>query len=88
MIKQTINLGYMNTKKKKKNEIKLDQIVGSGNRSIFTGVDDEMNKYLDPIVTGYAFIYWVKLPFWFEQDPDLKYFKEFSKDNSLKLYNN
>lgn len=81
MIKQTINLGYTNTDEKTKNEIKLDQIVGSGNRSIFTGVDDEMNKYLDPIVTGYAFIYWVKLPFWFEQDPDLKYFKEFSQTN-------
>lgn len=30
---------------------------------------------LDPFVSGYSFIYWVKLPFWFEKDDDLKYFK-------------
>lgn len=30
---------------------------------------------LDPFVSGYSFIYWVKLPSWFEKDEDLKNFK-------------
>lgn len=50
-------------------------LIAGTNNSVFTGVDDEINKYLDPIVTGYAFIYWVSLPEWFEKDADLKYFK-------------
>lgn len=58
----------------------LDKIKG-GNNTFFTGVDDEVNNYLDPIVTGYAFIYWVSLPSWFEKDEDLKYFKELTQKN-------
>lgn len=49
--------------------------------SFFTGVDDQMNLYMDPIVTGYAFIYWVDLPFWFEKDADLKNFKALTEKN-------
>lgn len=33
------------------------------------------DSYLDPYPTGYAFIYWVSLPSWFEKDDDLKHFK-------------
>ena len=56
-------------------------LIAGTNNSVFTGVDDELNKYLDPIVTGYAFIYWVQLPEWFEKDDDLKYFKQLSQVN-------
>lgn len=56
-------------------------LIAGTNNSIFTGVDDQVNKYLDPIVTGYAFIYWVSLPSWFEKDPDLKYFKQMTQTN-------
>lgn len=58
----------------------LSLIDGTTN-SIFTGVNDEVNKYLDPYVSGYAFIYWVDLPSWFEKDEDLKYFKLLSQKN-------
>lgn len=62
--------------------IKNDLTLVSGvNNSIFTGVDDQVNLYLDPIVTGYAFIYWVSLPDFFEEDADLKYFKQLSQLN-------
>lgn len=45
--------------------------------SFFSGADPTTfaDIELDPFVSGYSFIYWVKLPFWFEQDDDLKYFK-------------
>jgi hypothetical protein len=58
----------------------LEQVSGTQNM-FFTGVDDEVNKFLDPIVTGYAFIYWVSLPSWFEDDDDLKYFKNMTQRN-------
>lgn len=58
----------------------LENIKGAGS-TFFTGVDDEVNKFLDPIVTGYAFIYWVNLPEWFEKDEDLKYFKTMTQKN-------
>jgi len=58
----------------------LSQIAGANN-SIFTGVDDQVNLYLDPFVNGFAFIYWVDLPEWFEKDEDLKYFKQLSQMN-------
>lgn len=67
MIKKTIN-----------NDLSL---IAGTNNSVFTGVDDELNKYLDPIVTGYAFIYWVQVPEWFEKDEDLKYFKQLTQVN-------
>lgn len=67
MIKQTINTD-------------LSNIAGTNN-SVFTGVDDTVNNWLDPYTTGYAFIYWVKLPSWFDDDSDLKYFKQLSQLN-------
>jgi hypothetical protein len=57
------------------------EAVNNLNGSFFTGVDDQVNLYLDPIVTGYAFIYWVDLPDWFEKDDDLKYFKQLTEKN-------
>lgn len=58
----------------------LDSIKGS-NSTIFTGVDDLFKHTLDPIISGYAFIYWIKLPDWFDKDPDLKYYKSMSEKN-------
>ena len=55
--------------------------VTQANGSFFTGVEDQTNLYLDPIVTGYAFIYWVSTPAWFDQDPDLKNFKALTQKN-------
>lgn len=45
--------------------------------TFFNGVDPSTyaNIELDPFVTGYAFIYWISVPTWFEQDDDLKNFK-------------
>jgi hypothetical protein len=56
----------------------LDKIVGPKS-SFFTGVEDEVNLFMDPYVTGYAFIYWLDLPSWFEKDEDLKYFKQLTQ---------
>jgi hypothetical protein len=67
MIKKTIN-----------NDL---SVIAGTNNSVFTGVDDEVNKWLDPFVSGYAFIYWVELPSWFEKDEDLKYFKQMTQVN-------
>jgi hypothetical protein len=67
MIKKTIN-----------NDL---SVIAGTNNSVFTGVDDEVTKWLDPYVSGYAFIYWVDLPSWFEKDDDLKYFKQLSQVN-------
>ena len=58
MLKKTINTD-------------LSKISGTTS-SFFTGVDDTVNLYLDPYVSGYAFIYWIEVPSWFEKDPDLK----------------
>ena len=71
MIEKTINL------------ISEDNLNAVSNLkgSFFTGVDDQINLYVDPIVTGYAFIYWVDLPKWFKEDKDLKYFKAFTERN-------
>jgi hypothetical protein len=67
MIEKTINLDL--------------EPVNNLSGSFFTGVDDQVNLYYDPIVTGYAFIYWVDLPFWFKEDKDLAYFKSFTEKN-------
>lgn len=65
-----------------KKTIKKDlDVISGATSSFFTGVDDAVNLYLDPYVTGYAFIYWVDLPSWFEKDPDLKYFKQLTQKN-------
>lgn len=58
----------------------LSKVSGTTS-SFFTGFDDTVNLNLDPYVSGYAFIYWVELPSWFEKDPDLKYFKEMTQKN-------
>ena len=58
----------------------LDFVSGTNN-TVFTGIDDLVNMNLDPYVTGYAFIYWVQLPSWFEKDQDLKYYKQLSQKN-------
>lgn len=65
-------------KKTIKNDLdKISDVTGS----VFTGVDNEVDRWLDPYVTGYAFIYWVSLPEWFEKDEDLKNFKRLSQIN-------
>jgi len=57
------------------------EVIKGANSTFFTGIDDLVNLNFDPIVTGYAFIYWVQLPSWFEKDPDLKYFKQMTQKN-------
>lgn len=57
------------------------EVIKGANSTFFTGVDDLINLNFDPMVTGYAFIYWVQLPSWFEKDPDLKYFKQMTQRN-------
>lgn len=64
----------------------LETISGTTS-SFFTGFDDTVNLPLDPFVSGYAFIYWVDLPSWFESDEDLKYFKTLSQKNFRSFQN-
>jgi hypothetical protein len=64
----------------------LDSVVGA-NSTFFTGETDTLQPTLDPLVSGYAFIYWVALPSWFDKDPDLKYFKMLSQKN-FKAFQN
>ena len=59
------------------NVFKTKDVVTNG--SWFTGHVNTQNLDFDPLVTGYAFIYWTKLPFWVEQNyPN---FKEMSTKN-------
>jgi hypothetical protein len=57
------------------------EVIKGATSTFFTGTDDLINIPFDPIVTGYAFIWWVQLPSWFEKDPDLKYFKQMTQKN-------
>ena len=65
---------------KKTIDVDLSKVVGNNN-TFFTGVEDQVNLNLDPFISGYAFIYWVDLPSWFEKDEDLKYFKQLTQKN-------
>lgn len=51
----------------------LDSIAGIGS-NFFTGHEDTATQVLTYQVTGFSVIKWIKLPGWFEEDPDLKYF--------------
>lgn len=55
--------------------------VTDATSTFFTGADDVYNQNFDPFVNGYSHLWWVKLPPWFEEDPDLKYFKQISQKN-------
>lgn len=51
----------------------MDKLSKSG--SIFNGVERSgIDSVVDPLVTGYFFIKWLRLPSWFEKNPDLKNF--------------
>lgn len=56
----------------------LDIVKGP---NYFTGIDDLVNLNFEPYVGGYAFIYWLQLPSWFKDDPDLEFFKNFTEKN-------
>ena len=58
----------------------METIKGPGS-TYFTGIDDLINHKFTDLVTGYAYIYWVRVPEWFEKDDDLKYFKAFTQKN-------
>lgn len=51
----------------------LDSVSGI-NSNFFTGHENTATQVLDYYVTGFSVIKWVKLPPFFEKDPDLKYF--------------
>lgn len=60
----------------------LDIVKGSTS-TFFTGVDDLISSArMDPIVTGYSFIRLLDVPSWFNDDPDLKYFKDMIHKNT------
>lgn len=62
----------------------LDYVKGRGSQ-YFTGIDDLINHKFTKLVSGYAYIYWVSLPSWFEKDDDLKYFKAMTEKNILSF---
>lgn len=62
------------------NQNPMETIKGPGS-TYFTGIDDLINHKFTNLVTGYAYIYWVRLPEWFEKDDDLKYFKAMTQKN-------
>lgn len=59
----------------------LEVVQGSSTSTFYTGVDNVFKMGLDPLVTGYAFIYWVDLPPWFDDDYELKFFRDISHRN-------
>lgn len=73
----------------------LNNISGAGN--FMNGVERVgIDSLMDPLTTGYAFIKWIRLPFWFEKNDDLKHFatltenafKSFSGVNDIELQTN
>lgn len=60
------------------NRIPLDIVKGT---NYFNGIDDLANMNFEVFVNGYAFIYWLDLPTWFKEDPDLENFKEYTEKN-------
>ena len=63
----------------------LDKINKLG--TFFTSVDPATYAgiELDPFVTGYAFLYWISLPSWFESDADLKNFKVLTQKTLVSI---
>ena len=55
--------------------------------TFFTSVDPTTYAgiELDPFVNGYAFLYWVSLPSWFEQDKDLENFKVLTQKTMVSI---
>lgn len=63
----------------------LDSMKGSGNSFLGTervGID----SVVDPLITGYAFIKWVRVPAWFDKNEDLKNFKHLT-ETFMKSFN-
>lgn len=58
----------------------LEAVKGPSS-TYFTGIDDLINHKFTKLITGYAYIYWVRLPAFFEMDDDLKYFKALTQKN-------
>ena len=56
-----------------RDENPLDSVSGI-NSNFFIGHENTATQVLDYYVTGFSVIKWVKLPAFFEKDPDLKYF--------------
>lgn len=63
-------------------------LISQSTPSFFSGADPVAFSGipLDPFTTGYAFIYWVHLPEWFEKDDDLKNFKSYTQ-KFMKAFN-
>jgi len=51
--------------------------------SFFTGAFNEKAQHFDPLVTGYAFIYWTKIPSWVESE--FPQFKQMTQKNFLSF---
>jgi len=64
----------------KYDDSRMDSLMGSTS-TFFLGSDDTITQSFDPIITGYAFIFWIKLPGWFREDDDLKYFEAMTQKN-------
>lgn len=64
------------------NEQPMEKLLGSST-PFFNGVDDSYGFTLgSPLVNGpFYFMFWDRLPNWFQTDPDLKYFQRLSQLN-------
>lgn len=58
----------------------LETIKGPSS-TYFTGIDNLIDAKLTRYVSGYAYIYWVRTPEFFNQDDDLKYFAALTQKN-------
>lgn len=65
-------------------ESPLDTVKGVSSQ-FYNGIDDMINHKFTVLTTGYAYIYWVHLPDWFEKDEDLKYFKAMTQKNFVSF---
>ncbi len=68
-----------------RSENPLDSLNKMGN--FFTGADPTSFEgvELDPFVSGYSFIYWVRLPEWFKEDEDLRYFQTLTQKTMVSF---
>lgn len=51
--------------------------IASKKSGAYTGMESYLSKKMTPYDNGHSYFYWIHLPFWFEQDEDLKYFKAY-----------
>ncbi len=58
----------------------LETIKGPAS-SFNTGLDNLLTNKFSQLIVSHAYIYWLRVPSWFEQDDDLKFFRALTQRN-------